>query len=72
MPSFLRKYSSLTGILFEACTQLLLPFLVICSDQTEARRAKNKAARARREERREQKRQDILKSVAKEDEAKSK
>merc|ERR1712150_371974 len=40
----------------------------LLSDQAEARRAKNKAAKQRREERLEQKKKDILASYAKEEE----
>ena len=38
------------------------------SDQAEARRSRNKAAKLRREERLEQKRKEVLKAVAKEEE----
>lgn len=44
-------------------------FLSPYSDQAEARRMKNKAAKQRREERLEQKRKDLIQQFAKEEEA---
>lgn len=50
-------------------TFIVLTLLVCCSDQAEARRSKVKEARKRREERIAQKKQELLKTFAKEDEA---
>lgn len=53
-------------------SQLLNVSSELPSDQAEARRAKNKAAKQRREDRLEQKKKDILASFAKEEEAAAK
>jgi len=52
-----------------APTEQLVCLVVSFSDQAEARRQKNRAAKQRRDERLEQKRKEMIQQIAKEEEA---
>lgn len=54
------------------CFTIIDIVLSYCSDQAEARRAKNKAAKQRREERLELKKKEMISAFAKEEEAAAK